>query len=179
MRKWCEQNEIDRNRFNIFFKLPFQVTNDFALRSFQYKFLHRIIPTQRFLFLRKISDTELCTFCEGDIETMEHLFYGCAISQQFWNDVIQLLRTQCGIFRELAKVDILLGNPELKTIENILILFTKRYIFRCKCRKSLPRLVEWLSKLKFEHEAEHKKATMTNDIGLSLFCLVTFFVVFL
>ena len=60
---------IDPEHIEKVYKLPFLVTIETKLRSFQFKFNHLIYYTNKTLFDRKmISDTPLCTFCQ----TVEH-----------------------------------------------------------------------------------------------------------
>ena len=57
-----------------FYSINFQSTIDSKLRSFQYKLLHRAIPTNKYLFQCKIKYSDLCYFCHETTESLEHLF---------------------------------------------------------------------------------------------------------
>ena len=70
-----------------FYSVNFQSTIDSKLRSFQYKLLHRAIPTNKYLFQCKIKDSDLCYFCHETTESLEHLFWFCPKVRKFWNDV--------------------------------------------------------------------------------------------
>jgi hypothetical protein len=52
-------------------------TLDNTLKMFQYKLLHRTIPTNTFLYKCRLVETELCAFCEETRETILHLFCDC------------------------------------------------------------------------------------------------------
>ena len=58
----------------IFFRILKKCCRDTYLINFQHKFLHRVIPTNTFLFKIHIKDTKLCSFCNVEDETVEHLF---------------------------------------------------------------------------------------------------------
>ena len=77
-------NDIHLDWKNIYLT-PIQATIDTKLRDFQYKFIMRIIPTNTFLFKCKISNSNLCDFCNRNIETIKHLFWECQHSQHFWS----------------------------------------------------------------------------------------------
>jgi hypothetical protein len=47
-----------------------------TLNMFQYKLLHRTIPTNTFLYTCRLVETDLCAFCG---ETIMHLFGDCNI----------------------------------------------------------------------------------------------------
>ena len=53
--------------------LPRKVTIESRTRDFQNKILNRILFTNKMLFKMKISDTDKCTFCNEEEETIEHL----------------------------------------------------------------------------------------------------------
>ena len=49
-------------------------TIDMKLRNFQYKYLARILPINKYLFKCKLDPTFLCEFCAMQEETNTHLF---------------------------------------------------------------------------------------------------------
>ena len=53
------------------------------IKAFQYKFLHRIIPTNKFLFSIHYLPTPNCSFCHIHVETLDHLFFNCPIITSF------------------------------------------------------------------------------------------------
>ena len=67
--------------------LPFKTTIDTKLREFQYKYIMRIIPTNTYLFKCKLAPSNLCDFCSSYTETVNHLFWECHYSQQFWSEL--------------------------------------------------------------------------------------------
>ena len=69
------------------YSLPRICTVSTKLRNFQFKFLHRRIATNSFLFKIRISDTALCYFCKTDEETLIHLYLECSVTKTFWQCV--------------------------------------------------------------------------------------------
>ena len=65
-RKWEElfREELNWNQIH---KMPFICTIDTRLRYFQYKFIMRIIATNKFLYRCRKSDSNLCSFCNRNI----------------------------------------------------------------------------------------------------------------
>ncbi len=37
-------------------------------------------------------NTDQCTFCNVEIETIKHLFWDCSTAKHLWNQVVQWLR---------------------------------------------------------------------------------------
>ncbi|KAH3884905.1 hypothetical protein DPMN_008891 [Dreissena polymorpha] len=65
------------------FTMPYKATIESTLRNFQYKYIHRIIATNKYLFKCKLSNSNLCDFCSENIETIEHLFGSANTSSLF------------------------------------------------------------------------------------------------
>merc|ERR1711973_448677 len=94
------------------------------LKNFQFKLLHRRIPTNKFLYTIKVKDNNLCTFCKKDIETLIHMFWTCEIIQTFWRSLEKLLQSNHPLPRtkSIDKVDAVGLNSKP---ENISIGFCK------------------------------------------------------
>ena len=48
-------------------------TSDTRLKWFQYRILHRVLTTNDYLYKRKVTDSDGCTVCKTEKETMSHL----------------------------------------------------------------------------------------------------------
>jgi hypothetical protein len=68
--KWEEILGIDIADWSIYFLILKKCCRDTYLINFQYKCLHRVIPTNTFLFKIHIRDTTLCSFCNVEDETL-------------------------------------------------------------------------------------------------------------
>jgi len=58
-------------------------------QEIKFKFLHRRIATNSFLFKIKFSESNLCCFCQTAQAALLHLFWECPITEAFWNSVQQ------------------------------------------------------------------------------------------
>ncbi|KAH3811392.1 hypothetical protein DPMN_139802 [Dreissena polymorpha] len=74
--------------------MPYKATIESTLRNFQYKYIHRIIATNKYLFKCKLSNSSLSDFCSENIETIEHLFWECKHIQPIWNQLTSFLEQQ-------------------------------------------------------------------------------------
>jgi hypothetical protein len=63
------------------------VTNDSKLKNFQYKLLHRTLPTNTFLVKIGIKNSDLCNFCKNDTDTIFAIFNSIGISKISSNHV--------------------------------------------------------------------------------------------
>ena len=85
--------KLPRNRFdwkNIYSAI-FDICKDNILQNFQYHCVHRNIATNKYLLKCKYVPSSLCSFCNMAIETLDHLFWECFITQYFWNKLFDLL----------------------------------------------------------------------------------------
>ena len=76
-------------------------TNDFKLRNFQYKILHRILPTNKFLVKIGIKESDQCNLCNNVTDSILHYIWLCPIIKVFWQKVIVLLEENFEISIEL------------------------------------------------------------------------------
>ena len=59
------------------YRIPYRVTVDSRSREFQFKVLHRYSATNKFLHKIGLVPSFLCTFCERESESIEHLLIEC------------------------------------------------------------------------------------------------------
>ena len=127
-----------------------------TLRAFQFKLLHQILATKRRLFLWKINDSELCTFCKEEPESDCHLFVECPYTKEFWNKINIWYANMTGITVNLNKLNILFGQDLQKfPALNIVILVAKQYLFQCSFNDKLPFLTPFIEKLKITKDIEY------------------------
>ena len=114
-------------------KLIFETVSDKYLQWLQYRIVHRIIGTNKSLFVMKIKNSPLCTFCKLTEESISHLFYECNLV----SSLLSLLENHIGncingriIF---SKKDVLLGKYDVNqdALNTILLVF-KKYIYEAK-----------------------------------------------
>ena len=85
--KWENEYELDsleKINWKKIYSKSFKCSKSSKLRNFQLKLLHRRIPTNVFWGEKiGIKDTNSCTFCGKEIETLLHLFWTCDKTQNF------------------------------------------------------------------------------------------------
>ena len=90
--KWlsdCNSQSVDCIDWRSSHGLAFLCTRESKLRTFQFKFLHRRIATNSYLFKIGITSDNLCSFCKERPETILHMFWECIFIQAFWNSIKQ------------------------------------------------------------------------------------------
>ena len=128
------QQTIESNEMKNIFTLPNKITQHKQI--FQYKIIHRILPTNDLLHTYKIRDNPYCDYCPNSIDKIEHLLHLCTNTLKLWYDVATWLLPEIVLYPYINTQNIMLGILDRnKNLENTLILAIKRYIYVCKCKK--------------------------------------------
>ena len=150
------------------YPLPRKVTIECRTRDFQYKILNRILFTNKMLFKMKISDTDKCTFCNEEEETIEHLLTTCKYTLPFWKEVIKWLKTY-NIHENLDELKILFGvlNNNCLDLVNHIILIGKQVIYLCRSKKIKPAFdifLNWIKRVaEIEHDIAQRREALDKD----------------
>ena len=118
--------KIDNKVWNKIFSLIFNITKDTNLQWFQYRIIHRILGTNELLYKINYKDNPKCSFCNKNVESLEHLFWDCKIIF----DMIHILFSNFKI--KLTRLQFLLGMQNADQYTNLLLVIVKKYIYNCK-----------------------------------------------
>ena len=148
--KWTEQFNEENPDLKLIYTTSLQATKDIKIQFFNYNFLMRIIPPNRYLLKCNIWHTALCDFCSMDIETINHLFWECIHVQNFWTNLSILLQ-EYNVHIQFNLRYKLLGitgkNRTEIQLKNYIILLWKYFIFKSKYQKQQPNLLRFKSYL--------------------------------
>ena len=114
----------------------YRVTNIPKYRSFQYRILQRALVTNVQLYHWKKVETQECTFCNDDKETISHMLVKCRVVQRLWDNFCIYIKEQYGeINPQMSVKNILLNKivPRKYEVINFLCLVTKQFIYRQRC----------------------------------------------
>ncbi len=99
----------------------------------------RIVPTNKFLFKVQLSTTNLCNFCNMQVESIEHLFWECYHVQTLWNRLSNYLAAK-GILVVFNLEGISFGVVQTgfkSNSINFMIYLMKYFIFQMKNRQNV------------------------------------------
>jgi len=140
--------------------LPRYCTKDNILKEFQYKILHRYLGTNKMLYKCGLSSRNTCRLCNLQIETINHVFYECQITYNFWLCFMKWWEDSFHEKVTLTCRDILLGykTQDIRTPKNLLfnkcILIAKRFIFVSAFKEEPPVFLVFLNRIEFYWQAE-------------------------
>ena len=131
------------------------------LIEFQFKFLHRRVPTNSFLFRISLKDDKNCSFCHTSPESLIHLFWSCHKTSHFWNKVTELLKNVNLLRRDytLTNITALGLRPDISDFAlfiNYCFLLAQYHIWLAKTKENHPNLMHFICTLKSQYEIETK-----------------------
>ena len=159
INKWKEIFVNSTLNWEKIFVKPFKTTLDNQLRWFQLRVLHRRIPTKRFLYLCKISDTPLCPFCNNQEETLIHMLWSCPLSQSFWSDLTTLIKNNCEhavnfVCNETLVIFGMTNRILTDTVIDLILLLAKFYLYKSKLLNVAPNVKVFMKSLKNRYSIE-------------------------
>ena len=110
-----------------------RVTIETKMRIFQYKILNNILYLNKKLCKMGLVETQLCSFCKENDETLIHLFVWCPVTKNQWNRFKVWLSTVINL-PELSLQNALLGvitetgndlNMSNTLINHLMLIFKK------------------------------------------------------
>ena len=167
IEKWNEKGFlISQEDWRVFYRMPYLITRDTKVQSFQYKILHQFFPCNYWLSKWNIDIEENCDMC-GHCDTIEHYFIFCCISKTFWTSVFNWFSAITSVSVRLTVEQMLLGieiidDDSILFSLNYVILLGKFFIAKCKKNQSRPMLYEFLKEIRYKLEIE-KYIAMAND----------------
>ena len=165
--KWRQRlNETD---FDV--KIPFILLHrnikDTSLKAFQFKIIHRILPTNKLLHQMNIINYNSCNFCRTHLETLEHFLFECNHVKNIW----LLFYNELGLRHKFDNLifdlkTILFGydcqSARFTSGINIFILLVKAYVFSCKTRNQNINYEAAKKYIKY-HSEIHKSLTKNKE----------------
>ena len=115
------------------------VSSEMFIRSFQFKILNDITFTNSRLAKIGYVQDDFCTFCKVSPETVNHLFYECIHTNQFWKDFKNFWFALSGKHVEFSLQDILIGKlDEVSDLLNYFLIVAKWHIWTSRKRSLAP-----------------------------------------
>ena len=141
-KKWNNTlpQPITNEQWQAIYKLPFKTLTDPNLKWIQYRINHHVLVTNKFLHKIGLIDSNTCTFCKSEPETITHLMWDCISTQSL---IIQFTQ-HCERNNKTITVDkltFLFGLFSSESVaENNILTVLKQYLYRMRCLKNMPSL---------------------------------------
>ena len=137
------------------FVLAKSVALETFVQCFQFKILNDILFLNTRLAKIGRIQSDLCSFRQTSPETLEHFFYRCSFSTEFWTKFEKFWLT---VAREQIKLDyinIILGILDQRSnLLNYFIILGKLYLWNCRKNKQIPLFLPFEDVVKRKYEIE-------------------------
>ena len=137
------------------FVLAKSVAVETFVQCFQFKILNDILFLNTRLAKIGRIQSDLCSFCQTSPETLEHFFYRCSFSTEFWNKFENFWLTVAGKQIKLDYINIILGILDQRSnLLNYFIVLGKLYLWNCRKNKQVPLFLPFEDVVKRKYEIE-------------------------
>ena len=144
-----------------------KITNVTKFRDFQYRLLHKRIPSNKELYKWKIKDSAVCNNC-CEFDSVQHMFFECSVVKMLWNSWEELIREHYGVILQVNLEMIVLNNfvSRLGNVINLLALILKQWIFRNKCANKIPVFKEYVYEIEYIEHIELFNTRKNNKLRI-------------
>ena len=104
-----------------------------------------------------MAESDKFSFCQTEVESIEHLLFSWKISSVFWKHVLSWLRDKNIVVENLKEEDIIFGKFDVGDdflLVNHILLLGKYYIYSQKCQKGIPSLQGLIAKTRRVYNIE-------------------------
>ena len=151
--------------WKVAYQTSFQCTKSSKLITFNFKLLHRRLPTNCFLKKVGLRDDDKCSFCNKKTENLIHLFWRCEKAKNFWDSLFEWMQS-CQLSlgeHNYLHINTALGlrpdRSKHKLQINFCCLIAKHHIWLCRSKEHLPNLNNFLLYLKHIYQIENNAST--------------------
>ena len=139
--------------------------------NFQYRFLHRILPTNSFLTEIGINQDPNCSFCRTTAKNLAHLFWHCPNVQTFWPELglksllISTLHLETTRMISFFFLGLKSDTSKFSLQINFCFLLARHYIWGCRTCNRTPQLKMLLKTLQCRYKIEYYNQSYKQEMG--------------
>ena len=145
----------------------YRISNSTKLRDFQYRLLHKKLPSNKELHRWNIKSSPQCEFCR-ETDSINHLLYECEYIRKVWNEWEKYINDNYGVGIEVDMTTVVTNRfiSNSKNIINGLGLILKQLIYRCKCQKVKITFAMFLSEIQVIRNIELQNARKQGKVEM-------------
>ena len=161
---WGE-HRLTIDQFQTCFRYLYKVTNVTKLRGFQYRLLHKHIPTNNELYRWKLKSSDECGNCKEPNDIM-HTMYKCEPIKNIWEQWKLYIIKQFGVCPAIDEVSIICNTfvPCPQSVVNLLGLVLKQIIYHYKCKHKLMNFTMFIKEIEIIEQIEFYNAYVNNKV---------------
>ena len=137
----------------------FTVLRDTKLQEFKFKLLYDILISNYWLKRFELSETNACTFCAIECESLLHLFWSCRYAADFWSGVEKWWFTKTAEIISIEFFFIFFGNSNFTDHQNHILMYAAR------CNNCMPSVQLFVAKVYNTLNVEQNISRENNTIN--------------
>ena len=160
VEKWAENTDIVTDAISVSRSFHKHHLNykDTYLKYLQFRTLHHRFYTNEKLFFMGLVQSNLCSMCKTEVDSIEHMFLGCPHSMELWENVTDWIRELGMPNYILTASRMIIGDLENALAINTIILHTKKVIYNAKKQEQIPHI------LNVKHEVKNLLSRKISSI---------------
>ena len=165
--KWSRDlTDISMEEWEYVFERVYTTTINTKLRAFQYRLIHKIIPTNEWLYKVGLPENEECTFCKIHTESIKHIMWDCQTTKKIIRNIVDWIFEITGVRINYTCQEFLFGT-ETTYLEwvNLIFLLAKQYIYYCRCTQNLLNMENFKKRVVETKDIEKKIAVKRGKIA--------------
>ena len=138
--KWRVDIKNDNLNWRYIYNLPFSLYLESKYSWFQFRINTRILSTRSYLFKINISNSDLCSFCKKEKETIIHIFSSCEMVLPLWlkfKDTVYACTENVLVLNHETMIFGICTYHRSNKVLNTLLIWLRFYIYRCKMRDEI------------------------------------------
>ena len=166
-RKWEQKLGLGIRWKQVFMKI--HKIQETKLKWMQVRIVHRILATNVILKEMGVQMNNMCTFCQIERDSIDHVFWKCNFATLFWNGLENIINEKCdhaANFKFTEKL-VLFGiddNVRTDDILDFIIILAKSFMYACKVNDRIPTHLNFLTQLKSRYDLEEYNARLTMNM---------------
>ena len=166
-QKWSKYLNAESFIWQDIYVIPYNVTRETVIQSFQYKILHRFYPCNYTLSVWYKDQSPHCNQC-NEVDLPEHFFFHCKHVQHLWLAIENWWRNILEVTFKLDVNTVIFGIPRttedtIIDIMNYCILYAKYFIHQKKVANEDIFFLEYIKLIKNKLEVEKMTCTLKQD----------------
>ena len=159
--KFEQRYTVAKEDWDDLYMIPYRATCESHLIAFQFKVNHNILYTNEMLFKTGMVHSSSCSFCNAELETVDHMLFNCFVLKPLWEYILNKYLSVIDVNINLCVKNVIFGLPEMSqtsVLINHIILIAKRYVYECKLNKTRAHVNTFNRRLKSVMNVERKIA---------------------
>ena len=127
---WCSELELSDFQLKTSLTFAHRCCLSTFDRVFQYKIITNILPTNDYLARYRVKDSNICSKCDTEFDSVYHSLYGCVKVVPIISNIFSLIVDKCKAIGHINMMDFFFGIPgiEYDGVNQVLIEL-KKFIF--------------------------------------------------